>query len=83
MSQPGWNQVDSGLPDGKGIGQMSLGMNDNTAIWGLAINDDGSVYDGFTRSIDGGNTWEAGTFNAGSGLSQLFCYRCKYLLGCI
>jgi len=72
MSQPGWNQVDSGLPDGKGIGQMSLGMNDNTAIWGLAINDDGSVYDGFTRSIDGGNTWEAGTFNAGSGLSQLF-----------
>ncbi|MBC8321754.1 MAG: T9SS type A sorting domain-containing protein [Bacteroidetes bacterium] len=72
MSQPGWNQVDSGLPTDKGVGQMSLGMNDNTAIWGLAINNDGSIYDGFTRSIDGGNTWQAGTFNLGDGLSQLF-----------
>ncbi len=72
IGQSGWTLVDSGLPAGKGVGQISVGMNDNTAMWGLAINDDGSIYDAFTRSIDGGNTWVAGTFNAGTGLSQLF-----------
>ena len=72
IGQSGWTLVDSGLPVGKGVGQISVGMNDNTAMWGLAINDDGSIYDAFTRSIDGGNTWVAGTFNAGTGLSQLF-----------
>lgn len=70
--QDGWTQVDSGLPSGKGIGQISVGMDDNTALWAMAINADGSIYDAFTRSTDGGQTWEAGTFDAGSSLSQLF-----------
>ena len=72
IGQSGWTEVDSGLDAGKGVGQISIGMDDNTALWGLAINADGSVYDAFTRSTDGGETWEAGTFNAGDGLSQLF-----------
>ncbi|MBL7105297.1 MAG: T9SS type A sorting domain-containing protein [Bacteroidales bacterium] len=72
IGQSGWTMVDSGLPVGIGVGQISVGMNDNTALWGLAINNDGSIYDAFTRSTNGGNTWEAGTFNAGNGLSQLF-----------
>lgn len=71
-SQTGWTMVDSGLPSGNGVGNISVGMNDNTALWGLAIDDEGHIIDAFTRSIDGGNTWEAGTFNAGDGLSQLF-----------
>jgi len=74
IGQSGWTQVDSGLPTGKGIGQISVGMDDNTALWGLPVNNDGSIHDAFTRSIDGGNTWEAGTFNAGDGLSQLFAF---------
>ncbi len=67
-----WIEVDSGLPNGKGIGQISIGMNDADALWALAINQDGTNYDAFTRSIDGGNTWIAGTFDQGIGLSQLF-----------
>lgn len=74
ISQNGWNQVSSGLPNEKGVGQISVGLNDNTAMWGLAINDDGTIYDAFTRSIDGGDTWESGTFNLGDGLSQLFAF---------
>jgi len=74
IGQSGWTMVDSGLPVGIGVGQISVGMNDNTALWGLAINNDGSIYDAFTRSTDGGNTWETGTFNAGNGLSQLFAF---------
>ena len=72
IGQAGWTMVGSGLAANKGVGQISIGINDNTAIWGMAINDDGSIYDAFTRSTNGGNTWEAGTFNAGSGLSQIF-----------
>ena len=30
LSQTGWNQVDSDLPSGKGVGQISLGMDDNS-----------------------------------------------------
>jgi len=74
IGQTGWTMVGSGLAAQKGVGQISIGMNDNTAMWGMAINDDGSIYDAFTRSTDGGNTWEAGTFNAGNGLSQLFAF---------
>ncbi len=72
FSQSGWYQVNSGLPNEKGIGQMSVAMNNNMVIWGLPINADGSIYDAFTKSIDGGLSWEAGSFNAGNGLSQLF-----------
>jgi len=72
MSQTGWDQNDSNLPTGKGIGQISVGISDGNAMWCLPVNGDGTIYDAFTRSTDGGETWEAGTFNAGSGLSQLF-----------
>ncbi|MCB0807348.1 MAG: choice-of-anchor J domain-containing protein [Bacteroidales bacterium] len=72
QAQSGWTMTGSGLPADKGVGQLSLGMNDNTAMWGMAINSDGTIYDAFTRSTDGGNTWTSGTFNAGNGLSQLF-----------
>jgi len=72
IGQSGWTEVDSGLDGGQGVGQISVGMNDNTALWGLAVNTSGNILDAFTRSTDGGNTWEAGTFNEGNGLSQLF-----------
>ncbi len=74
IGQSGWTMVNSGLASGKNVGQISVGMNDNTAMWGMAINTDGSIFDAFTRSIDGGDTWEAGTFNAGTGLSMLFAF---------
>lgn len=74
FGQDGWTLVNSDLPVGKGVGQISIGMNDNTALWGLAINDDGTIYDAFTRSVDGGVTWVGGTFDAGNGLSQLFAF---------
>lgn len=67
-----WVEVNSGLPTGKGIGQISVGINDATALWALPINADGTIYDAFTKSTDGGLTWTAGTFNAGTGLSQIF-----------
>lgn len=72
MAQTGWILVNSNLANGKGIGQISIGMNDPNALWAEAINTDGSIFDAFTRSVDGGLTWTAGTFNAGTGLSQLF-----------
>lgn len=74
IGQMGWTQVSTGLTTGKGIGQVSVGLLDNTALWAVAINNDGSIYDAFTKSTDGGQTWEAGTFDAGSGLSQLFAF---------
>jgi photosystem II stability/assembly factor-like uncharacterized protein len=43
-------------------------------MWGMAIDNAGSIVDAFTRSTNGGNTWEAGTFNAGNGLSQIFAF---------
>jgi len=67
-----WIEVSSDLSNGLGIGQISVGMNDTDALWAVAINNDGSINDAFTRSTDGGQTWEAGTFNAGSGLSMIF-----------
>ncbi len=66
-----WIETDSGLPSGFGVGQISVAMNDSDALWAMAINNDGSVADNFTRSIDAGQTWTAGTFNAGTGLSQI------------
>jgi len=72
MSQTGWIQVNSNLAAGQGAIQVSIGMNDNNALWVEAGNADGSIFDAFTRSTDGGLTWTAGTFNAGDGLSQLF-----------
>ena len=67
-----WIETDSGLPSGIGVGQISVAMNDSNDLWAMAINNDGSIADNFTRSTDGGQTWTAGSFNAGTGLSQLF-----------
>ncbi len=67
-----WIEVSSDLSSGLGIGQISIGMNDASAVWAMAINNDGSINDSFTRSTDGGQTWTSGTFNAGTGLSQIF-----------
>ena len=67
-----WIEVNSGLANGRGVGQFSVGMNDGDAIWGAAIDGTGAIVDAFTRSTDGGQTWTAGTFNAGTGLSMMF-----------
>jgi photosystem II stability/assembly factor-like uncharacterized protein len=72
FSQTGWNQVDSNLPAGNGVGQISVGINDAAAMWVLPVNGDGSINDAFTRSVDGGETWQLGSFGVGTGLSQLF-----------
>ncbi len=67
-----WIEVDSGLLSGKGVGQISVAMNNSNALWAHAINTDTSIYDQFTVSVDAGQTWTAGTFNQGDGLSQIF-----------
>jgi len=72
IAQAGWILVNSNLANGKGIGQISIGMNNPNALWSEAVNADGSIFDAYTRSTDSGLTWTAGTFNAGTGLSQLF-----------
>jgi photosystem II stability/assembly factor-like uncharacterized protein len=72
IAQPGWTLVNSNLTTGRGVGQISVGMNNPDALWAYAIFTDGSIADEFTRSTDGGLTWTKGTFNAGTGLSQLF-----------
>ncbi|MDP8201734.1 MAG: carboxypeptidase regulatory-like domain-containing protein [Candidatus Tenebribacter burtonii] len=67
-----WIETDSGLPQGFGVGQISIGMNDQESLWAMAIDNTGAVADNFTRSTDSGENWTAGTFNAGTGLSQIF-----------
>ena len=72
FAQPGWIQVNSNLNAGQGVGQISVGMNNHNALWAYGTNGDGSIADIFTKSTDGGNTWTKGTFDKGTGLSQLF-----------
>ncbi len=71
-AQTGWIQVNSNLAAGRGIGQISIGMLDQDALWAMAVDNTGAIVDAFTRSTNGGVNWTAGTFNAGTGLSQLF-----------
>ena len=72
IAQTGWISVNSNLTAGYGIGQISIGMNNTNALWALAVDGTGAIVDEYTRSTDGGLTWTPGTFNAGTGLSQLF-----------
>jgi photosystem II stability/assembly factor-like uncharacterized protein len=74
QAQTGWIPANSNLAAGRGIGQISAGMLDNTALWAMPIDATGAIVDGFTKSLDGGVTWFPGTFNAGTGLSQLFAF---------
>jgi PKD repeat protein len=67
-----WNSVNSNLPVGDGVGQISIGMNDQTAMWAYGVDATGLILDKYTKSTDGGLTWTSGSFNAGTGLSQLF-----------
>jgi PKD repeat protein len=67
-----WNTVNSNLPTGDGVGQISVGMNNHNALWAFACDNTGAIIDKFTKSTDGGLTWTLGSFNAGTGLSQLF-----------
>jgi len=67
-----WIETDSGLPQGMGVGQIAVATNDQDALWAIAIDSGGAIVDNFTRSTDGGQTWTAGTFNAGTGVSQIF-----------
>lgn len=72
-SQAVWTPVNSGLDAGAGIGQISVGMNNQDALWAMAIDFSGAILDSYTHSSDGGLTWTKGTFSAGAtGLSQLF-----------
>ena len=72
FAQTGWTLVNSNLPSTSGVGQISVGMNNSNALWALNINAAGNIVDKYSKSTDGGLTWTAGTFNAGTGLSQLF-----------
>ena len=67
-----WIDTDSGFSSGKGVGQISIAMNDPSVLWAHAIDNATSILDEFTMSVDSGQTWTAGTFNEGDGLSQLF-----------
>lgn len=72
FAQTGWNLVNSNLNTGRGIGQISVGMNNQNALWAFGIDATGNIVDEYTKSTDGGLTWTKGSFNAGTGLSQLF-----------
>ncbi len=72
MAQTNWTQVNSNLLAAQRVGQISIGMDDNTTLWAHAIDGTGAIVDRWTKSSDGGTTWTSGTFNAGTGLSQLF-----------
>lgn len=72
FAQSGWVAKDAGIAAGNGIGQISVGLSNTDAVWAQVLNNDGSINDSYTLSVDGGLTWTAGTFDAGSGLSQLF-----------
>jgi photosystem II stability/assembly factor-like uncharacterized protein len=67
-----WTTVNSNLGSGVAVGQISVGMNDQNALWAYGIDNTGAILDTYTKSTDGGLTWTKGTFNAGTGLSQLF-----------
>jgi photosystem II stability/assembly factor-like uncharacterized protein len=67
-----WTAVNSNLGSGVGVGQISVGMNNPDALWAYGVDNTGLILDTYTKSTDGGLTWTKGTFNAGSGLSQLF-----------
>ena len=67
-----WTTVNSNLDVGNGVGQISIGMNNPNALWAYACSSTGAIVDSYTKSVDGGMTWTKGTFNAGTGLSQLF-----------
>ncbi len=67
-----WNSVNSNLPTGDAVGQISVSLNNPNVLWAYGIASTGLNLDVFTKSTDGGLTWTSGTFNAGSGLSQLF-----------
>lgn len=67
-----WTTVNSNLAVGRGVGQISVGMNDPTALWAYAVDNTGAIVDSYTKSTNSGTTWTLGTFNAGTGLSQLF-----------
>ena len=67
-----WTTVNSNLDVARGVGQISIGMNNPNAMWAFAVDGTGLIVDSYTKSIDGGATWTKGSFNAGTGLSQLF-----------
>jgi photosystem II stability/assembly factor-like uncharacterized protein len=74
QAQENWIEKNSNLTVGNGVGQVSVGLLDETALWGLPIDATGAMVDGFTKSMDGGQNWFPGSFNAGDGLSQLFAF---------
>lgn len=67
-----WTTVNSNLGSGVAVGQISVGMNNQNALWAYGVDNTGLILDTYTLSTDGGLTWTKGTFNAGTGLSQLF-----------
>jgi photosystem II stability/assembly factor-like uncharacterized protein len=73
-AQTGWIPANTNLAVNRGIGQISVGMLDQTALWALPVDSTGAIKDGFTKSLNSGVTWFPGTFNAGTGLSQLFAF---------
>jgi len=71
-AQDDWIEIDSDLNAGRGVGNISVGINNANAFWAMAIDNGGAIVEEFSRSIDGGMTWTQGSFNAGDGLSMLF-----------
>ncbi len=74
VGQTGWIPVGSHLTVTRGVGQISVGMNDQTGLWASAVDATGAIVDAYTKSSNSGTTWTAGTFNAGTGLSQMFAF---------
>ena len=74
MGQSGWIKENSNLLATQGVGQISVGMNNTNALWAFAVSSTGAIVDRYTKSTDGGTSWTTGTFDAGTGLSQLFAW---------
>ena len=69
-----WNSVNSNLPTGDAVGQISVSLNNPNVLWAYGIASTGLNLDVFTKSTDGGLTWTSGTFNAGSGFITIICH---------
>lgn len=70
-----WTSVNSNLPSGDGVGQISVGMNNQNALWAYGTDNTGLNLDVFSKSTDGGQTWTLGAFNAGDRIIAVVCNR--------
>ena len=45
VAQTGWTLVNSNLDANRGVGQISVGMNNTNALWAMAVDNTGAIVD--------------------------------------